>query len=165
MSDFDVDLDGIEDSGHAANFYNPSKGTGSGGSDTGGNTGDTGAPGSASSFDEAQTQNLIYTALKPLLEDIKGLKVKLGECINQNIFSRLFDESYKSSINADLPVIMDLVDSRFVSKDEYYISVNHLFNQICRIENDVTACDKLSYKFCLETTGKVNSDSCDIWPH
>ena len=112
-----------------------------------------------------RTQNLIYKALKPLLEDIKGLEVKLGECINQNIFSMLFDELYKSSINADLPVIMDLVNSRFVSKDEHYISVNHLFNQICRIENDVTDCDKLIYKFCLETTGKVNSDSCDIWLH
>ena len=115
MSDFDIDLDGIEDSGHAANFYNPSKGTGSAGSDTGsdtgGNTGDTGAPGSASSFDEAQTQNLIYKALRPLLEDIKGLKVKLGECLNQNIFSELFDESYKSAINADFRVIKDLVDS------------------------------------------------------
>lgn len=165
MSDFDIDFDGIEDSGHAANFYNPSKGTGSAGSDTGGNTGNTGAPGSTSSFDEAQTQNLIYTALKPLLEDIKGLKVKLGECLNQNSFSKLFDESYESAINADFRVIKDLVDSRFVSKDEYYISVNHLFNQICRIENDDTVCDKLIYKLCLETTGKVNSDSCDIWPH
>ena len=56
MSDFDVDLDGIEDSGHTANFYNPSKSTGSAGSDTGGNTENTGAPGSASSFDEAHTK-------------------------------------------------------------------------------------------------------------